>query len=234
MPICAITKREHAPHELTLLTAIRPQLAIMIKDAYPDVSGESLISFAALGKFRSAYVQHLLEDEAGEITHLQREVVSSMSAHDLVTTNIQEAYEQSLTRGDTVASGISKLVGSWGFIIGLLVIFGAWIGLSLSDKGSAMIVQHPLALITLALLFLAVFQAPIIMMSQKRRDIKDRLRAENEYKISLKMQLEMRHLHEKVDYLLKQQAQRLFDLQEIQIDLMQEVATRRAAKTEGA
>jgi len=234
MPICAITQREHAPHELTLLTAIRPQLAIMIKDMHPEVSGDSLISFAALGKFRSAYVQHLLEDEAGEITALQREVVSSMHAHDLVTSNVQEAYEETQTSGERTASAIAEFSGSWRFIISLFVLLIIWVAAVLFSSESGTAGLHPFIIFTLALSCLAVFQAPIIMMSQKRQDAKDRLRADNDYKISLKMQLEVRHLHEKVDYLLKQQAQRLFDLQEIQIDLMQEVATRRAEKPQGA
>ena len=64
------------------------------------------------------------------------------------------------------------------------------------------------------------------MMSQNRQEQKDRARAEHDYKVNLKAELEIRHLHEKVDYLLKQQSQRLFELQDIQIELMQELAGR--------
>jgi uncharacterized membrane protein len=68
-------------------------------------------------------------------------------------------------------------------------------------------------------------QAPIIMMSQKRLEAKDRLRADNDYRVNLKAELEIRHLHEKMDYLISRQWQRLAEIQQMQIDVMQEQAT---------
>jgi uncharacterized membrane protein len=67
-------------------------------------------------------------------------------------------------------------------------------------------------------------------MSQNRKEAKDRARSEHDYKVNLKAELEIRHLHEKMDFLLKQQAQRLFALQELQIELMGELACRPAAR----
>lgn len=67
-------------------------------------------------------------------------------------------------------------------------------------------------------------QAPIILMSQNRLEAKDRLRAEEEYKVNMKAELEIRLLHEKIDHLLKDQAQRLFELQHIQLEFMKELA----------
>jgi uncharacterized membrane protein len=66
-------------------------------------------------------------------------------------------------------------------------------------------------------------QAPVIMMSQNRAEARDRLRAENDYKINLKAELEIRHLHEKLDHLLRRQYNRLFEIQQIQIELLQEI-----------
>ncbi|HEY0124317.1 MAG TPA: DUF1003 domain-containing protein, partial [Rhizobium sp.] len=66
--------------------------------------------------------------------------------------------------------------------------------------------------------------APIIMMSQRRQEAKDRLRALNDYKVNLKAELEIRHLHEKVDHLLNRQWERLTEIQQIQIEMMLEQA----------
>jgi len=74
---------------------------------------------------------------------------------------------------------------------------------------------------------LAAVQAPIIMMSQNRMETRDRLRSENDYKINLKAELEIRHLHEKVDHLIKQQWQRLVEIQQIQLELMEELSERK-------
>jgi uncharacterized membrane protein len=70
-------------------------------------------------------------------------------------------------------------------------------------------------------------QAPVIMMSQNRAEARDRLRAQNDYKINLKAELEIRHLHEKIDHLLQKQYNRLFEIQQIQIELLEELARRR-------
>ncbi len=60
------------------------------------------------------------------------------------------------------------------------------------------------------------------MMSQRRQEEKDRLRSRNDYQVNLKAELEIRHLHEKVDHLLSSQWQRLMDIQQLQLDILQE------------
>ena len=85
----------------------------------------------------------------------------------------------------------------------------------------------PFILLNLVLSTLAAVQAPIILMSQNRMESRDRLRSENDYKINLKAELEIRHLHEKVDHLVKQQWQRLVEIQQIQLELMEELSERK-------
>ena len=80
--------------------------------------------------------------------------------------------------------------------------------------------------LNLVLSCLAAIQAPIIMMSQNRQEARDRARARNDYKINLKAELEIRHLHEKIDHLLIHQWQRLMEIQQIQVELMNEIAGR--------
>jgi uncharacterized membrane protein len=61
-------------------------------------------------------------------------------------------------------------------------------------------------------------------MSQNREAARDRLQAEHDYRINLKAELEIRNLHEKIDHLLVNQWQRLINIQEIQMELMEEIA----------
>jgi hypothetical protein len=87
-------------------------------------------------------------------------------------------------------------------------------------RGSALIVlrrftafdPYPFILLNLILSCLAAVQAPIIMMSQNRMEARDRLRSENDYQVNLKAELEIRHLHEKLDVLLKHQWQKLLEI----------------------
>jgi uncharacterized membrane protein len=80
---------------------------------------------------------------------------------------------------------------------------------------------YPFILLNLVLSCLAALQAPVIMMSQKRQEEKDRLRAENDYMINLRAELEIRQLHEKIDHQMAKQWERLAELQQIQIELLE-------------
>ena len=81
---------------------------------------------------------------------------------------------------------------------------------------------YPFILLNLVLSTIAAIQAPVIMMSQRRQEEKDRLRSINEYRVNLKAELEIRHLHEKLDHLITRQWQRLAEIQRIQLEMMQE------------
>jgi uncharacterized membrane protein len=86
---------------------------------------------------------------------------------------------------------------------------------------------YPYIFLNLILSCLAAMQAPVILMSQNRQEARDRIQAEHDYRINLKAELEIRHLHEKIDHLLMNQWQRLMDLQQIQMDLMEGLARKK-------
>jgi uncharacterized membrane protein len=65
------------------------------------------------------------------------------------------------------------------------------------------------------------------MMSQKRQEAKDRLRSENDYHVNLKAELEIRHLHEKIDHILTRQWEWLPEIQQIQLEIMQDTMPRK-------
>ncbi|HSK77333.1 MAG TPA: DUF1003 domain-containing protein, partial [Thermoanaerobaculia bacterium] len=85
---------------------------------------------------------------------------------------------------------------------------------------------YPFILLNLILSSIAALQAPIIMMSQNRQEAKDRLRAEHDYQVNLKAELEIRLLSERIDTLISHQWQRLLEIQQIQVELMQELNER--------
>jgi uncharacterized membrane protein len=85
---------------------------------------------------------------------------------------------------------------------------------------------YPFILLNLALSLLAAIQAPIIMMSQNRQAERDRLRAENDYKVNLKAESEIRALNDKMDQLLHNQWVRLLEIQQIQMEMLDDLADR--------
>ena len=210
---------------------VRPSLAEFIKSQRPNWDPQQFICFADLGIFRKDYVKRALEDEIGELTSLDQEVIESLQQHEVLTENIEKQFERKLTFGEHLSDKIAEFGGSWKFIItfgGVIVVWVVLNAVLLLDRGFD---PYPFILLNLILSCLAALQAPVIMMSQNRAEARDRLRAENDYKVNLKAELEIRHLHEKIDHLLRKQYNRLFEIQQIQIELLEEISQRKRSST---
>ncbi|WP_286833189.1 DUF1003 domain-containing protein, partial [Acinetobacter sp. UBA3132] len=128
------------------------------------------------------------------------------------------------TFGERLADKIASFGGSWSFLICFTVLITFWIGMNTMVIVTKPVDPYPFILLNLILSCIAAIQAPVIMMSQNRQEAKDRLRSQNDYQINLKAELEIQHLHEKLDHLLQHQWERLAQIQEIQLDLLSEMS----------
>lgn len=218
---CAITKKLRPRKELTLLDALRPELADFIRREHPNLAEDALISKSAVNAYRSRYVEELLREEHGEFTELDRQVTMSIANQDTIAENVEQEFESERTFGERAADILAKFGGSWSFLISFAVFLGVWMTLNVVAGGRAFD-AYPFILLNLVLSTIAAIQAPVIMMSQRRQEEKDRLRSINEYRVNLKAELEIRHLHEKLDHLITRQWQRLAEIQRIQLEMMQE------------
>ena len=117
-----------------------------------------------------------------------------------VTRNLNEEEEERLTFGERIADRVASFGGSWTFIISFGFVLLAWMGVNLYMATHAFD-AYPFILLNLVLSALASVQAPVIMMSQNRQAAKDRLKADLDYEINLKAELEVAQLHNKVDRL---------------------------------
>jgi uncharacterized membrane protein len=170
------------------------------------------------------YIQKLLESEKGELTTLDHEVLESLQRHETLSSNVDAEFEQDLTLGAKMADKLATFGGSWTFLIIFASILFIWIGLNSFLLLKKPFDPYPFILLNLVLSCLAAIQAPVIMMSQNRQEAKDRLRSQHDYQVNLKAELEIRHLHDKIDHLLSHQWERLVEIQQIQIDLLSELA----------
>ena len=202
---------------------IRPSLLDFIKKGNPGLDPKGFICYADLGDFRKDYVKEVLEDEIGELSALDEEVVESLHQHEILSSDVEKQFERKLTFGERLSDRIAEFGGSWKFLISFGAVIIVWIGANVVLLATRAFDPFPFILLNLILSCLAAVQAPVIMMSQNRAEARDRLRGENDYKINLKAELEIRHLHEKLDHLLRRKYNRLFEIQQIQIELLQEI-----------
>lgn len=118
-----------------------------------------------------------------------------------------------LTVGETVADTVATVVGSWRFIIIQSVILCLWIFFNVYAWMHVWD-PYPFILLNLMLSFQAAYAAPIIMMAQNRQATIDRRKAELDYDVNLKAELEIELLHQKVDLMREQEIGRLTELVE--------------------
>ena len=166
----------------------------------------------------------MVQEGIGEITALEQSVVDRLARHETMAVNVDDELDQARTFGQRLADRVAEFGGSWLFLMLFAATMVAWMILNTWLLMGRAFDPYPYILLNLVLSCLAAVQAPVIMMSQNRQAIRDRLRARNDYLVNLKAELEIRLLHEKLDHLLRHQWERLMEIQEIQIELMNQLA----------
>ncbi len=168
---------------------------------------------------KAQYIKDMLNADHEDL----EEVLSSIKQKELLSENINDNYEEHLTFGQRMADKIATFGGSRTFILSFLFFLLVWMGFNIA-LGERAWDEYPFILLNLCLSSIAALQAPIIMMSQNRQAQRDRLRAENDYKVNLKAEIEIRTLHEKLDHLLMKKWQTLMEIQQIQLDILEKTS----------
>lgn len=227
--ICAISGAETPRKNLVSLETLRPSLTERILADFPQLTEHSLISRTELARYRTRYVEEILREEHGEYSDLDREVVESIARQDTIASDTDDEFDEKRSFGERVSDGLASFGGSWAFLISFGCVLVVWMLVNIAE-GPGAFDAYPFILLNLVLSCIAAIQAPIIMMSQKRQEQKDRARSSNDYQVNLKAELEIRHLHEKIDHLITKQWQRLAEIQQVQLEMMQETQRDQARK----
>lgn len=210
-------------NEAIIGKAIRPGLFDLIKKDHPDFSENDYISLSDLNVYRRLYLAQLMEEENGELKALDREVMNAIRKNTILSANIEGGKKAGLDFGQRVADKMASFGGSWPFIISFFAFVLVWAAVNSTLFFARPFDPYPFILLNLVLSCLAAIQAPVIMMSQNRQEQKDRMRSEQDYKINLKAELEIKLLHEKMDHLMVHQNKRLLEIQEIQTDFLEDI-----------
>lgn len=164
-----------------------------------------------------------MSHEAKKINKMNQLVADAIKNNENITQTLLEANAGKLTLGQRMADGVASFGGSWRFII----IFGIILLLRILTNAIFLANRwwdpYPFILLNLVLSCLAAIQAPIIMMSQNRKEEIDRRRAEDDYVINLKAETQIRNMDEKINILVIEQMKKMFKLQEGQLELLEEI-----------
>ena len=225
---CQVCKKPKPLNAVIAAELVRRPIIELIQKEHSDWSADGFICFADLNHYRGEYFEDLLTADVGELTTLENEVIESLKQEeDHITTNINVEFDRRLTFGERVADRMAEFGGSWSFILTFTAILIGWITLNTISLLWRPFDPYPYILLNLVLSCLAAIQAPVIMMSQNRQEAKDRMRSQHDYQVNLKAELEIRHLHEKIDHLLSHQWDRMIQIQEIQLDILSELRYRK-------
>jgi uncharacterized membrane protein len=223
---CAACGARRAAGDLVPLTAVRPAVAQQLQVAHPEVNTTDRVCLSCLNRAISDEIDRTILQDQSDFAALDAGALLSFSQQEAVTRNLNEDYDRELPFGARMADGVANFGGSWLFIGLFMAVLIGWIAVNALHVLVRPFDPYPFILLNLVLSSVAALQAPVILMSQNRQETRDRLRAEQDYEVNLKAELELRHLHEKIDHLTQQQWQRLLIIQQAQMDLMREVAER--------
>jgi uncharacterized membrane protein len=138
--------------------------------------------------------------------------------------NVNEVVSEHFTPGQRLADAVTDRLGSWPFIVIQSLVLIAWIVVN-SIAWRQHWDPYPFILLNLVLSFQAAFSAPIIMMSQNRQTVKDRLQAEADYAVNLRAELDVAAVHARLDELSGRQWAALLEVQHQQLELLRRIET---------
>ncbi|MFI4934074.1 MAG: DUF1003 domain-containing protein [Caulobacterales bacterium] len=166
--------------------------------------------------------QSLLGKPYEQLTPIQKSVIDLVAAESPSKARPNLATDER-TYWERLADQVAAIGGSWGFIFGFGVVLVGWILMNVAlGPARRAFDPYPFIFLNLILSMLAAIQAPVIMMSQNRAAAKDREAAEHDYVVNLRSELELMHLHDKLDAVRERELEVLIRGQGETIDLLKQ------------
>ncbi|HLP52216.1 MAG TPA: DUF1003 domain-containing protein [Chitinophagales bacterium] len=164
---------------------------------------------------RRENLHQLIHSTENDIEKINDFFAENIDDDELLTQVLMQAQDKEATLGDKLSDKVAEFGGSWAFIITFFSILAGWILLNSIVLLQKPFDPYPFILLNLVLSCIAAIQAPIIMMSQNRKEDKDRQRAQSDYLINLKAEMEIKNLQLNM--------KNLFEIQKRQIELLDEL-----------
>src|SRR4029450_7223875 len=109
--VCQICRKPKSPHSGMVAELIRPSLLEFIRKRLPSLDNKGFICLEDLGEFRKDYVKEVLEEEIGELSALDQEVIESLQQHEILSSDLSKQFERKLTFGERLYDHIAEFGG---------------------------------------------------------------------------------------------------------------------------
>ncbi len=217
---CAITGTWLAPEQAVPFASLGPAIRSHILKQHPGLCDGDAIDSAEIIRIYEDYIDNLIADEERTIARVVENVASPHDGGSGLPGSVDLDPQEDRSLGEVAADRLAAWGSSWGFMLGFIALLLLWIGVNLAMGSSTAFDPYPFILLNLVLSCLAALQAPVIMMSQRRQEAKDRQRAQSDYEVNLRAEREILHLQKKVDHLLQNQWRRLSEMQGLRIEML--------------
>ncbi|MFR2944632.1 MAG: DUF1003 domain-containing protein [Lachnospiraceae bacterium] len=147
-------------------------------------------------KSKAKIIKELLHSTDKELT--DEELMSENLSTNVSENSEKNEREEKITFGQKAADAVARFAGSWAFIFSFIAVMVIWMVMNVLLAAKAFD-AYPFILLNLVLSCIAAVQAPLIMMSQNRQEVKDRKRAENDYRVNLKSEFVIDALYKKLE-----------------------------------
>ncbi|MEW5986981.1 MAG: DUF1003 domain-containing protein [Chloroflexota bacterium] len=201
--ICPACGEKRPAEGMTPGRLLPPTIVSFLQRLHPHWSSENRVCRFCINQAKAARLQTILEKQMGPLPEQATQVIDAIRQQSLVAFNPHEEMTRQWTAAERLADRVAAVVGSYRFSATILLALATWIGINVMWRPFEPYPIVILAGISAALGSLAALQGPVILMAQRRQARLDRLRAENDYRVNLKAELEIRYLDEKLDHLLR-------------------------------
>lgn len=201
-PHCNVCGKKLSFQKLFPLSLLHFSIYETIQEQHPHITSDGFICANDLTPSANKHKQSLNRIHKNHLSDLSKEAAQKIATHQIVSQNINRSHRERISFGNRLSDSLAYWGGSWSFLCSLLGVLFLWMILNTYVLNHSAFDPYPYIFLNLILSCLAGIQAPVIMMSQNRQEEKDRLRAENDYHVNLKSELEIRQLHTKLDHIL--------------------------------
>lgn len=172
---------------------------------------------------KKSELSNLLSLQRWHLDKLSTIVQEAIEEEELIVNKVANPEKENVSLSQKIADWITWFSGSMPFLFLNWAIFIIWIVANTIPLGFEFFDPYPFGFLTMVVSLEAIFLSCFVLISQNRQAEKDRAQNENDYLINLKAEIEVRSLHQKMDLLLQEQIETLYDTQAEQLKMLGDI-----------